>query len=1400
MAKPDRVFKMFSERCFLRFFAAVLLTFAMFAPSAPAKAAEPENSGTEAISVASSYRNAELSFRRSDYEMALSYVEKGLGIDPWYLPLWNIKIQSHIKSGQHDEALRSVRFYLMNVPDSLDAKKFAVEAIVLNNIPTAEKEALLTDLFKRQDETSFPPIISWFFREKNLTGHIPLFLGAWQKSGVGLNSAHDVLSAYHAKEYQKAALAFEQAEKGPFPAPLRPFLYFILGKALITRGEDQPSLGYLQKAMEYGYTPKSDVIFEIGNIHYLNDRYVQAAETWESAWRSAPNPDVWVELAATARLRAEQPDKAVQILEAGLKAFPRASALQGRYMLALSLSGRTQDLAAFEKRLTDMKASQGLAYGRILVAQEKGETNAARKEFDELKRTEPVLTERRTGDLTLENWLAEMGYNTKLDIDAGEAARFRDLGWTSWQKKNYREALKHWEKALQLGLPRPQPFVLNVATRLFEVNMSGDALRLLKHNMSPMPVFGYVQHLADAERWYAVPSALSGSANGEYEPWASLYLTYSSLRMGYTDNFQKGLRTLSRQRTPTGELAFTSVNVQGEFITRRLKPDSYTKLFGELVDLAIRQKDLPVVAALLALPQWQSLPAARRGQQAQAFASEAIRQNDFDFLKKLMNGPLWKRLPASAQKNVTEASANLAARQGVQAFVEFMGPETPANGPEGTVYTAQTINVESFFKSSRWQGISAAEKQKLLAMFGKMVIEQNDTNFFPLLMQIANQNSLPPGLVADLLSSAGFHLCRSRNLPEAEKYVTQALRKVPEHGDANMINALLAKYGGNDAAAATWLQKGEPYASPAVKGFVIAEMASLEGEREDALVHFREYLKIRPEDDEVRYRAVVLLNAQRLYSEAKAMMAPFEKRYTDGEKSMRTYLALCRQLQGDLKGSENIWRRLSWESRNNLNYLNGLANVLLLQGNVENVFYMLSDIASETLDPSGILTLAQASLALQNHASALKWAELGLDAHPKNEALLRIALNAAYEAGRMPKAERYAEEYLKLDKDSIGAQSIYSQSLIMQEKWDKVKVHNAELLAGNRLNERALTGEVERIKFENAKKPSKERVREVDRLDRLLYENYGHNPGYAIRSAISAAGVGDFRRSVALLNGLLRFEPEQAVAVLFYPQLSLHYEVDSVLYDKFFEDLDMLSEAGYRYASLSDIESPDKNDRKTPDGPSLLLLVGNMKKETAVKVDKLLDRLHINACLVVDEGSLVEDSPSGINPAFLKELQESGRWEFILSDYSWKKIPRNGDGRKASFWGQPMWLGKRLENEEEMYRRWSSEMARLKKMAGDAGIKIGGWLIPAGDYGQLAAEVGDDARNAFRRAIKDNFSLGFASTHQGYWLPHEDTWRVPVRYVYTGLDTKSLLRDLEVMNPVLNAAEQLKKVEKWRGN
>ena len=1321
-----------------------LLVFSAGAAVPESTTGQQEITATSERPVAGVFQQAQTLMKRNTRAndlLALNYVEEGLKIDPWFFPLWKMKAILHTRLEAYSEAQQAVDVYLRRYPHDIDVLMGQLEILLKQN-PTdvqATREGL-ENFLVRIDKQDFLNVLSTFLISPiSQAKNVSLFLDAWKRTSSADEDIHEFLvTLYVNSELNTATRLFASIiEKKRLPgSPLGGTMYFIMGKAL---GDTEYvlSIEYLDKAAELGVSAV-DVAFETGQIHYKHKYYHQAAEAWERQWRSAVTPARWVSLIVDARLKAEEPEEAQRILDSGLRAIPHDPALQGKYMLVLKILMRSNDLDMYERRLDGMNSFVGLAYGRALIAEYEGNMPLAREQLEKAIQFGRASSGIALNSQELERWMGQVGETMASSVADRRALELRDLGWNYWQEKEYRRAYETWEEALNIGFPQVRPFILNITMRLIEVGMMKEAANVIERRLPQITFFGFAQMLTERERWYLIPNVMQAikKPSSNEAPWVAVYELYGNIRMGNASRISVLMDRLESTGVPRGSYSFTAVDDKGDFFSRTLSIADYRRFILRIGTDIVKQRDLRLFVSYMNTPQWKFLQLNDQTSLVVRASREAVLQHDLVFILNLLKSPYW------------------------------------------------TL-------------ISDANRDRLMAFVGRMIVEQQRIDLYETLSGMPEWERLPVATRAGLLADIGRVLFQQGNTVQAAGYLKRSLELDPNQSDANMIMAVYERSMNRKEESKAYLEKGMQTAKPDLKAYVLAELAIIENDRDAAATYYTEYLSHVPGTHWVRLYIIETLAGIHRYEEARSQMGVFEKYLAEGDKGVRGYLAQAKLILGDLKEAEALYLSLVLENPDSLSAVRGWADALAACGQHEKVIEVLSKRCIETGDYRMAAQLAESCIALNRHHEALKWAQFGLEKNPDDRRLIRIAADTAFGLNQMELSETYSAHLVKMESQSIRANSLLAEALKAQESWEALHSHDINILTTNPVQLHMLMNESDIAKVSSDRKS----LKRAEKLDQEILKHYDNDPANITRASISAASVKDFRLAIPKLEKLVELGPNQSVTALMFTSVSDIVSVGGIPLNEFEEYLKMVRPNGARFASLEDFYTvPEKGRQWEAMEPiPTLIIVGRSSKETLVKINMLLEKHGARACLVIGEESLVPGTPVYSDYSFLNHLASTGRWEFLLSDYSNRLIPRDGEGTMVSFWGQPMWLGDRLETDNEMFVRLDSALARLLSMAKYRGIKVEGWVYPGGDYGQLSIETEDSIRAAYRRAVEERFAYAFAPASRGASVPHKDIWRVPMRAIYKGTSLEVVSDDLVYKHPTRVGVKELAKVLSWNG-
>ncbi len=172
----------------------------VFSTVAPA-AEPPPNPGSLAPppiqSIARLAEQASRMIPRQEFAAALDNIQKGLEIDPTYIPLWRLKALAHIALGQNPAAEEALQVCLLRDPNDIEANVLLLKnAMEWNEVDPSERVRRVASQLRGMDPGLFADALTVFMRRRDFPEYLTLFLSAWNKSGNTLGMIRKVLGAY----------------------------------------------------------------------------------------------------------------------------------------------------------------------------------------------------------------------------------------------------------------------------------------------------------------------------------------------------------------------------------------------------------------------------------------------------------------------------------------------------------------------------------------------------------------------------------------------------------------------------------------------------------------------------------------------------------------------------------------------------------------------------------------------------------------------------------------------------------------------------------------------------------------------------------------------------------------------------------------------------------------------------------------------------------------------------------------------------------------------------------------------------------------------------------------------------------------------------------------------------
>lgn len=628
-------------------------------------------------------------------------------------------------------------------------------------------------------------------------------------------------------------------------------------------------------------------------------------------------------------------------------------------------------------------------------------------------------------------------------------------------------------------------------------------------------------------------------------------------------------------------------------------------------------------------------------------------------------------------------------------------------------------------------------------------------------------------------------LMRTGQSDAARQFLDAALLSNPDDPQANFYMALLSERQGKVQDAKKFVFAGLRKAEGAIRDGLLAIEARLNDDKETELVHLLAYIQKEPDDLDIRLETIRALVASHRYAEASNLQDYLIDMNRRPDTFVSSHLALSLLELGEYDKAEEIWRWLVNRYPESARQMAGLGTTLNYLGKPAETISILEEMAKKTGDAELTALIAEASMAISDYDGALEWVERGLAERPEDLRLLSVGAIASEAQEDYCEVIRYTDRYLAINPTSVAMHGMYGQALVNLKRWPEVYKHNRALLKTNPRNMAAMEREFERL-------VACAGAEDIWQMDCTIAETYGNEPAQIIRAAVSAASAGEFHYAFDTLECIMSMGQNTPILTLYVGRISLGQHMGAVQVSQLTELLDFLEE-WYCYTTLDAI-SRRQYSGKIP----LILVIGRSDPKALEEMDRYLGANGGHAVLAIGEESLSEKTPIWADVELLRKFSRHGRWEFLLTDYNVTRYPGAFEEETTSFYTQKRWLEDRKETCQEMNKRITKELARLKNKAQAAGIEIGGWVHPDwGDYGQRVIVSEQEEVMAYRQAVADNFGLAYTQTSDGFWIPGTDCFRLPMRAVGSGQDACELMIRLKERHPTRRAILELAKVKSW---
>lgn len=545
-------------------------------------------------SVITLLRQSQQAAARDQLDAALGYVDQALAQDPAYPPLWNQKASLLLRAKEYAKAYETLSISLRLDPENRDTNLMALTILLRLDAQTEGKDQTLAHYVAGLNDAMVATLLRDIMARPDGKTNFQRFLTVWKPASESGQRLAKLATDY----LDGSESAIRDLAAGTTAEPFTPVLgalQFYAAKDMVAAKKLDLATDLLTDAQKNGFDPVT-VSGEQGWIFYKQGNPAKAAALWEQYWRQAPDIAKWLSWIAEAELAAEDYAKAAEFLEKGLGFDPHNPVLQGRYLLALRVSGQGAAADAFEEKCQAEPVHDGLYYGQALVALHKGDAGAAaealthvenrqgfREQFQAL--AESVLT-RLAKSATAEAAIKRLGdFATALEVQSGV---LRDLGWQMWANHRPDAALAFWKQSLANGLPAEDPLLARIVPLLLEIGKSAQVADLLKTYAPQVTPLGLAASLAAANRWDVVGKALP---IGQTNPYAMLFSALAALQGGQTAQALGALRTVGS--LPAGGLGRQQVvafDAKGAQVATVLTPERASQIYRRIAQTLLEQQ------------------------------------------------------------------------------------------------------------------------------------------------------------------------------------------------------------------------------------------------------------------------------------------------------------------------------------------------------------------------------------------------------------------------------------------------------------------------------------------------------------------------------------------------------------------------------------------------------------------------------------------------------------------------------------------------------------------------------------------------------------------------------------------------------------------------------------------
>lgn len=679
-------------------------------------------------------------------------------------------------------------------------------------------------------------------------------------------------------------------------------------------------------------------------------------------------------------------------------------------------------------------------------------------------------------------------------------------------------------------------------------------------------------------------------------------------------------------------------------------------------------------------------------------------------------------------------------------------------------------------------GIRKASESEVQVFLASIEACSDDPDMLPLIQETKDlyPASTPAGRkVTEILAGAGFRQASLYGGASAMEFYLAALDRDPDYPGLwrRAYQALQSSRQGEEADALL-RDVAMRCRSAEVRESVAAVEAMDRHDPQAALDHVEKSLFLDPEQAELhmdRFRALMALGR---FAQAGTEEEWFSQRIRGGDYSLQNMLADIETALGKDAEALDLWRRLQLASPQTVLYALESAGALLRLCRADEAIQTLEEFVAVQPDSQVYRLLAETEAELGRPERVLFWTRKGL-AFQQDRELLELEVQAGDVLGNA--------EVVREGVKGLGGPDVLDGSL-SRIVGDAIRDPD-EAASARAYQEGLLNRNPEYL-------PSLSRLEELaalagDTAGSLRFaERIGQLRPWDLTArrlrAVKAVENHKTRQGLEGLRKITRLDPNRAVPILIYSNVSVCPYPKRNTVSQVTEHLELLAKEGYRFIFPSEIT--DETDSKR-----VIVAVVDSRPAAIREIDSVLRRIGGRALFFARVDALTRGIIDETGGNLLDTLRDNPRWLVASKGGLDSASP---DGVSTNPFTHRLLEDGRKEGRDAYADRVDRLLAEASRpLTSNSSV----FLYAEGDYGQLSLDTDRETLDTLRDRVRMRFDYAIAYDATGFAGPQCDPLRLPGRIVPAGWAGDDLRAYLTRRNPLVEARLDLAKALSWNG-